>query len=96
MLLRTQAIRLEKGIIYGNLQWDVPWEWVSYITPPGEGELLNLPWDPTVLLQAGLVETHYAWNRTHTPERGEKVGVPVWHSPPPVHLLMPVGAASSR
>ena len=39
---------------------------------PGLGELLNLPWDPTVLLQARPVDTR-------TMERRDEVGVLVWH-----------------
>lgn len=62
-------------------------------TPLDEEELLNLHSDPIILLQAGPVQTHYTWNGTCTIERGEKVGVLVWHIPPPVHLLTPDSAA---
>lgn len=34
---------------------------VGYFTHLCEGDLLNLHWDPIVLLQSGLVEMHYAW-----------------------------------
>ena len=67
---------------------------MSYFTPLGEAELLNLHWDPVVLLQAGLVETHYTRSGTCTIERGGKVGVLVWHILPLVRLLKPDSAAS--
>lgn len=74
--LRTLSLIIPgKGIGYRNLQWDVTPGWVSYLVPLGGEELLSLPWDPIVLLQAGPVEMHYTWNGTHTTERGEKVGV---------------------
>lgn len=34
---------------------------------------LNPPWDPIILLQAGLVQMHYTWVWTRTIERGGKV-----------------------
>ena len=43
---------------------------------------------------AGTVETRYARKGTHAIERGETVGVLVWHIPAPVHLLTPVSAPS--
>lgn len=46
------------------------------LEPPGEEELLNLPWD-LVLLQAGPVETHYTWYGTQSNQKEEKVGVVV-------------------
>ena len=43
VLLRTPSpIIPGKGVIYWNLQWDIPPGWVSYFTPLGEGKLLNL------------------------------------------------------
>lgn len=91
MLLRIPSpIMLGKGIVYWNLQWDVPVGMVSYFTPLGEGELLNFHWDPFVLLQAGPAETHY----THAVEKGENMEVLVWPTSPLVHLLMPDSTAS--
>lgn len=63
-----------KGIMYWNLQWDVPLGWVR-------GEPLNLQWDPLVLLQTRSVEMDYTGNGTHI-ERGEQRGVLVWHMLP--------------
>ena len=65
---------------------------MSYFSPLCEGELLNLHWDPVVLLQAGPVEMHYTWNGTYTIESGEEVLL--WHilHSPPVHLLVPDSA----
>lgn len=37
---------------------------------------------------------HHTWNGTHTIDRGEKVGIWVWHSLAPVRLLMPDSVAS--
>ena len=74
VLLRTPSpIMPGKGIIYWNLQWDVPLGWVSYFAPLGKGELLNLHSDPVVLLQAEPLETRYAWSGTHNIETEEKV-----------------------
>ena len=42
---------------------------MSYSATLGEEELLKSP------LGARPQEMHYAWNRIHTTERGEKVGV---------------------
>ena len=42
---------------------------MSYSATLGEEELLTSP------LGARPEEMHYAWNRIHTTERGEKVGV---------------------
>ena len=49
----------------------------------GEEELLNLHGDPIILLQAGLVEMHYTWNRASTIGRGEKMGAVLWNILPP-------------
>ena len=84
MLLRTPSlIGPGKGIIYWNLQLDVPQGWVNEFAPLGEGKLLNLHWDPFVLLQAGPVEMHYIWTRILTTKRRQKVGVLTWHIPNP-------------
>lgn len=54
---------------------------------PGNGEVLNLHWDPVVLLQAGNVKMHQS-------KRGEhRVLVLVWRIPSPVHLLTHDSAA---
>ena len=51
---------------------------MSYFVPLGEGDLLSFYWDP-VLLKARPVEMHYTWNGAHPFERGENMGVLVWH-----------------
>lgn len=49
--------------------------WIgSYFAPLGEGKLLNLHWDPIVLLVVRPAETHYPWKGKCTTERGKKVG----------------------
>lgn len=55
---------------------------------PRSGETAQFLWD----CHPNAVGTHghalyVDW--THTIERKENVGVLVWHSPPPIHLLMP-------
>ena len=61
--------------------------------PTRIGELLCTPgWEETTqypLLQARPVKMHYTWNRTWATEGGEKMGVLVWHIPPPFHHLTP-------
>lgn len=75
MLLRMPSpITPEKGVMHQHLQKDVSPRWGSYFTPLGEGELLGLHGAPTVLLEAGSVETSYTWNGTRTPETGRKRG----------------------
>ena len=66
---------------------------MSSSVPLGEEQLLSLYWDPFIVLQAGLIETHATWNATCSIEGGEKEGTLVWHIPPPVHLLIPDSAA---
>ena len=44
------------------------------ICTSGWGELLNLHWDPIVLLVVRPAETHYPWKGKCTIERGKKVG----------------------
>ena len=55
---------------------------MSYFPLLQEGELLNLPWDPIVLLQAAPAETLDAWNGTRTIANEEKTGVLIWHTHP--------------
>lgn len=56
VLLRTLSpIKAGKRIICWDLQWDIPPGWVSYSAPLHGKELLNLPWDPIVLLQARTI-----------------------------------------
>lgn len=74
---------LGKGIIYWNLQWEAPLGWMSDFTPLGEGELLSLHWEPSVLLQAGPAETHYTWNGTHTIGKGGEYGELAYPTPSP-------------
>lgn len=74
-----------KAIIYWNLQWGMPLEWVSYLTPVGRGELLNLHWDLVSLLPELLKLTILM----QTEE-----GILVWHISLPVHLLLSDNAAS--
>lgn len=71
-----------------------PLAWVSYLVPLGEGELLNLHWDPIVLLQTGPIEMLCTWNGTLTIKRGEKVRVLAMHLLPPVHILTPDSVAA--
>ena len=60
VLLRTVSpIKPGKGIIYWDLQWDIPPGWVSYSAPLVEGKPLNLCWDRIVLLQARTTEMDY-------------------------------------
>lgn len=60
MLLRMPSpITPEKGVMHQHLQKDVSPRWGSYFAPLGEGELLGLHGAPTVLLEAGSVETSY-------------------------------------
>lgn len=95
MLLRmSNSIMPGKGDTYWNLEWAVPLEWVSYFVCLGEGEFLNLHWDPTVLLQPVLVEIYYACNGACTIEKGKKMEALIWHILSPVHLLMLDSAAS--
>lgn len=47
----------------------------EYFAPLSEGDLLNLHWDPIVLLEVTSTKIHSNWNGTHTIERGEKVGI---------------------
>ena len=61
---------------------------------PGEGELVSIHWDPIILRQARLVQTHYACSRACTIEREEKAGILLRHIPPPAHLLSPGSAVS--
>lgn len=77
MLLRMpDSIMAGKGDTYWNLEWAVPLEWVSYFVRLGEGELLNLHGDPTVLLQTVLVEIYYTWNGACIIEKGKKMAYP--------------------
>ena len=52
---------------------------MSYFVPLGEGDLLNLYWDPVVLLKGRPVEIHYTCNGAYHIKRGENMGVLVWH-----------------
>ena len=90
MLLRTPSPTTPgKGVIYWKLQWDVLLGWMSYFTPLGEGELLSLHWDPTVLLQARLLRCSMP-ETEHSPlKEGTRWGSRSGISHPPVHLLMP-------
>lgn len=68
---------------------------MSYFTPLDKGKLLNFHWDPGIPLPAEPVEMYYIWDGTDTIERGEQIGILVWHVLPPVYLLMPDSDASS-
>ena len=52
---------------------------MSYFVPLGEGDLLNLYWDPVVLLKGRPVEIHCTCNGAYHIKRGENMGVLVWH-----------------
>ena len=69
---------------------------MSYFAALGEGELLSLHWEPIVLLQTGLVETHYTWNGIHPIEKGEKARVLFPRILPSDHLLRPITSPSTQ
>ena len=85
MLLRTPSPIMPGRGVFCGIAVDCPTGFGGLLLIPGRGELLNL----IVLMQARSVETHYTWNGRHSIERGEKVGVLVWHIPPLLHLLTP-------
>lgn len=67
--------------------------WASYFTTLDEGELLNVHWDPLILLQVGPVKMYHTRNGTCTIKRGEKKRIFIWRILPSVHLLMSDSAA---
>lgn len=61
-----------RGIIYWNLQWDVPLRCVSYFEFLGETKLLKCHWDPTVSATSQIY-----WNALYLEcnvERGRRWG----------------------
>ena len=59
---------------------------MSYFVPLGEGDLLNLYWDPVVLLKVRPVEIHYTCNGAYHIERGGEHGGPGLAYSVPVYL----------
>ena len=73
---RPWALAGERHYLLGSAMGCPKGGWVS------EGDPVNLCWDPSALLQTGLVEAHHSWQGMGTKERGEKPGVLVGEVPP--------------
>ena len=76
-----------------ELQWDILLGWVSYFSPPEQG---NYSISSEILLSCHKPDLLKCTmpHGTHSTERGWKVGGLVWHITPPVHLFIPDSAAS--
>lgn len=77
----------EKGIIYQNLQWDVPPGWVSYFSPLGEAELLDLTGILLSCYRLHLLRLTLPGMEHAGDEEGTGRGIFIWHISPLVHFL---------
>lgn len=90
MLLRASIMGFVMGHLTGRSK---------LFAPLDEEELINFHRNP-IVLQASPVEMHCAWSGTGAIDRGEEMGVLVWHLsrpehlPSPAHLFVSESAAS--